>query len=410
MEKIALSSTPIALPRGNRVFLMFLMAVIGEMCVAADFYGFAAVIKIVSADMALSEAQAGLIQGAFGITFALGMLFWAPKSRHMTPTRLYLIGLGCSGILVLLQTQAQSFEQLVFLRSLIGFTDAAVWVASMKLVMQWVQPQKHGAAIGAILAAYSLAITLDFSLGLPYAMEHGWRAFFWVLGSLVLIAGVLTQLVVRPGPYRDPHDKIQITGSVIRSIFAHRWIWVGIVAIFGALFSVAATATWLIPALIDIQKIKPEQAPFFGMIMGLSQVFFLLLGGLVSDRFSKTGVIRLGMLLTVFAAAACVWVASQQLPYSNLVVVAVLCGVGVFHGGAIFSYVGKNYGVNLGPAAAGYAEMGGVLGTFVAPALLGLILSLTSSYIWAFGGFLAVELVLLVALLILIQSEKNKAN
>uniref|UniRef100_A0A1I8ACX8 MFS domain-containing protein n=1 Tax=Steinernema glaseri TaxID=37863 RepID=A0A1I8ACX8_9BILA len=86
-----------AKPRGTVALLMLLMAVMGEMCLAADFYGFAAVIKIVSADLSLSPAQAGLVQGAFGVSFALGMLFWAPRGRSMSSARLYLIGLGGSG-------------------------------------------------------------------------------------------------------------------------------------------------------------------------------------------------------------------------------------------------------------------------------------------------------------------------
>ncbi len=86
-----------AKPHRAVALLMLLMAVMGEMCLAADFYGFAAVIKIVSADLALSPAQAGLVQGAFGVSFALGMLFWAPRGRSMSSVRLYLIGLGGSG-------------------------------------------------------------------------------------------------------------------------------------------------------------------------------------------------------------------------------------------------------------------------------------------------------------------------
>src|SRR5690625_869518 len=336
-------------PSKSVAFVMFLMAVIGEMCVAADFYGFAAVIKIVSADLSLSEAQAGIIQGAFGVTFAIGMLFWAPRSRTMSPSRLYLIGLGCSGIFMLLQTQAQSCEHLVILRLLIGFSDAAVWVASMKIVMQWISPRRHGMALGAILAAYSLAITLDFALGLPYAMGHGWRAFFMVLGIMALLACLLTQLIVRPGPYADPHDKLKVDGSVLRAIFSQPWIWVSILAIFSALFSVAATATWLIPALIDVQHIDPAMAPLFGTVMGLSQVFFLLVGGYVSDRFSKLAVMRLGIVLTILAALACIWIGIQELTTTQLLLIAFVCGVGVFSGGAIFSYVGKQYGINLGP-------------------------------------------------------------
>src|SRR5690606_10062755 len=217
--------------------IMLCMAVIGEMCLAADFYGFAAVIMLVSQDLSLTEGQAGLVQGAFGITFALGMLYWAPLGRKIPAKRLYLVGLIGGGLLMLAQMHAQSFEQLVILRLLIGFFDSAVWVGSMKIVMQWFPQRRQGLVMGVILGAYSLAITLDFALGLPYAMAHGWREFFFVLGVLTLGAGIVAQFVVRPGPYADPHDSARHDVKVFREIFSSRWVWIGLLGIFGALFS-----------------------------------------------------------------------------------------------------------------------------------------------------------------------------
>jgi len=391
--------------------LMLCMAVIGEMCLAADFYGFAAVLMLVSKDLALTESQAGLVQGAFGVSFALGMLYWAPRGRKMSSKRLYLIGLIGSGVLMLVQMHAQSFEQLVGLRLVIGFFDSAVWVGSMKIVMQWFPQRRQGLVMGIILGAYSLAITLDFALGLPYAMAHGWREFFFVLGVLTIAAGLVAQFVVRPGPYVDPHDNARHDVKVFSEIFRSRWVWVGLLGIFGALFSVAASATWMIPNYIRSQGMDPSLAPMVGTLMGLSQVAFLLIGGYLSDKLTNIRMLLAGVAMTLVAALLCVATTIWPLSFTMLVAVAALCGVGVFSGGAIFSLVGEKYGTSLGPSAAGYAEMGGVLATFVAPALMGALLTMTQSFTIAFWSFVVVEAAVLIALLIMLRSAAPaKAN
>jgi MFS-type transporter involved in bile tolerance (Atg22 family) len=54
--------------------------------------------------------------------------------------------------------------------------------------------------------------------------------------------------------------------------------------------------------------------------------------------------------------------------------------------------------------------MGGVFATFVAPSLLGLLLSLSGSYIWAFGSFLAVEVLVFIGFLMLNRLPSAQAE
>lgn len=389
----------------NLALLMLCMAVLGEMCLAADFYGFAAVLSLVSGDLKLNEGQAGLIQGAFGVSYALGMLFWAPQGRKMSSRTLYLIGLGGSGALMIAQSYANTFTELIVLRLVIGFFDSAVWVGSMKIVMQWFSPKRQGLTMGIILSAYSLAITLDFAIGLPYAMVNGWRAFFVVLGVLTLVVAVIAQFAVRSGPYADPHDKTHGAG-VFQAIFKSKWVWVGILAIFGDLFSIAACATWVIPSYIKTQGMDPSMAPLIGTIMGLSQIVFLLIGGYLSDKLTRPGMIKAGVVLTLLSALLCVVTTAWPMHLNMLFLIATLCGVGVFSGGAIFSLIGEKYGPDLGPSATGYAEMGGVLATFVAPALMGALLTATHSFTVAFWAFVVVEVLVFIGLIVLLRPGK----
>ncbi len=129
------------------------IAVLGQLFLAGDWYGFAAVITFVSKDLSLSPTEAGFIQGAFAITYCAGMLFWSPFARHWSSRKLFAIGLLGTGVFMLAQAMAGNFTEMVAARLLIGFFDAAVWVGTMKLIVGWFPASRHGATMGILLAA-----------------------------------------------------------------------------------------------------------------------------------------------------------------------------------------------------------------------------------------------------------------
>jgi MFS family permease len=404
--------SPGVVPRtGGWSVIMLLMAVLGEMCLAGDWYGFAAVMPFVSQTLHLSPGQAGFIQGAFGATYALGMFVWAPLGRKVSSRTLYIVGLGMSGLLMLAQASAQSFESLLALRLVIGFFDAAVWVGSMKIILEWFATKRQGMAMGTILAAYSLAITLDFAGGIPYTIANGWPQFFRLLGIVTLVVAALALAFARTGPYAavpgaPAAAHFGISGTGVSAIFRSKWLYVGILAIFGDLFALAASATWVIPNFIKTQGMSPELAPVIGTVLGLAQIGFLLIGGWVADKIARETVLKMGAVLALVAALLCLATTMWPVPVGGLILVAVLCGVAVFSGGAIFSLVGERFGPTLGAPATAYAEVGGVLATFVAPALMGVILEMSGSFSASFWSFVIVEAIVVVAMFYVLRPAR----
>ena len=166
---------------------IIVLAVLAEIFLAADWYGFAAVLTFVSGDIKLQPWEAGFAQGIFAIAYGLGMFFWSPVSRTMTSRRMLVIGLIGSGIGMAIQVFVQNFAELVVLRIIIGFFDAAVWTGNIKLMVGWWPESRRASIMGIILAAYSLAITADFAVGIPLTIAFGWRTFFAVLAVLTLV-------------------------------------------------------------------------------------------------------------------------------------------------------------------------------------------------------------------------------
>lgn len=387
---------------------MLALALICEVFLAADWYAFAAVLPFISETLQLSEQQAGFAQGIFALTYGIGMVVWSPISRTMSARTMLLIGLAGTGLGMILQIYIQSYAQLIGLRLFIGFFDAAVFIGNMKLIFGWFPQARRGAVVGMILAAYSLAITLDFALGIPLTMATSWRFFFGVLATGTLLTGAMVVMLMRNNPedigikdfsWGDAAVAHQQLG--LGEIFRSRWIAVGALGIAACTFAIAGTATWVVPGFIAIQNMPVDNAPIIGTLMGLSQVVFLVLGGYLSDKIEKTLMIKLGVVFALLTAVAFAASMVYPLPFGLLVILAGLSGVAVFGGGAIFALMSEKYPVALAPAAVGYAEVFGVTASFVAPWMMGSIISQTGSFSLAFIAFAIIEVLFLFALVAL---------
>jgi sugar phosphate permease len=385
-----------------------LLGVLGELFLAGDWYGFAAVMPFVSKSMSLTPGAAGFAQGAFAITYALGMIVWSPLGRRMSARALFAIGLVGAGIAMAWQSDVQSYPALIALRFLIGFFDAAVWVGTMKLIVGWYPVKRHGLTMGVLLAAFSLAITLDFAIGIPVSASYGWRVFFEGLGIATIAVGVLGALTIKGGPRDIGHpgfewdDKLShaATSSSAWAVLKSKWVFVGALAIFGDMFAISAVTTWVVPAFIEVQGMPVASAAAIGSTMGFAQVVILLIGGWLSDRVARTTMMKAGAAFCVLSALSFVYATLIHLEWATMLAISAFSGVVVLSGGAIFSLVSEKYGESLAATAIGFAELGGIVSTFIAPALMGAIIGTTHSFPIAFSVFAAVEVVILAVLCI----------
>jgi MFS family permease len=400
---------------GRWQIVIAIVAIMAKLCLAGDWYGFAATLSFVSKDLGMNASEAGLAQGAIAITYGLGMVFWSPLSRRYSGRSFLLAGLAVTGAAMLAQALIDDMWTLIALRLLIGFFEAGVWVGTIKLIFGWFPPARRGLIMGIVLAAYSLAITIDFAVGVPLSLAFGWRVFFGALGLFTIAVTLLVGVFGRAGPESlglpgfawEP----EATGAAVRArpplslLFRSKWLYIGGLGIFGDTFALAATATWAVPAFVQDQGMQPDMGAVIGTVMGLSQVAFLIIGGYLSDRIPRLMVIQIGAGLALISAllftAATLW----PMPLIALLAITGVSGVALFSGGAIFSLLGAKYPPELGPAATGYAEIFGMASTFAAPAVMGVTIDLTNSFFAAFSVFTGAEVAIVAVLLVLCRER-----
>lgn len=394
---------------------MLALALICEVFLAADWYAFAAVIPFISETLSLDPAQAGFAQGIFALTYGIGMFVWSPISRNMTARNMLIIGLVGTGAGMFLQIFVQTYTQLVILRLAIGFFDAAIFIGVMKLIFGWFPQSRRGFMIGLVLAAYSLAITLDFALGIPLTMATSWRVFFAVLAVGTLVVGVVTIVFARNGPadlgikgFAWEHEPA-VAHLPLREVFRSKWIVVGGLGIAACTFALAGTATWVVPAFISFQQMPVQYAAVVGTLMGLSQVVFLVIGGVMSDRYSKPLMIKLTAFLAILTGVMFLSATIWPMGLGVLFLFAGLSGLAVLGGGAIFALMSEKFPDSLAPAAVGYAEVFGILSSFVAPWVMGMIIRASGgTFSNAFIAFVIVEVIFFLMLVGLARESAGR--
>jgi predicted MFS family arabinose efflux permease len=394
---------------------MLALALVCEVFLAADWYAFAAVIPFISKTLGLDPAQAGFAQGIFALTYGVGLIAWSQVSTRMNARTMLLIGLMGTGAGMVLQTFVQSYGQLVALRVLIGIFDSAIFLGNMKLIFGWVPQSRRASFVGFVLAAYSLAITLDFAVGIPLTLAVGWRAFFATLAVGTLIMALVDWLVIRNRPADigysafawEEQPEVLSSPVLFRAIFARKWVFVSGLAIAASVAAIAGTATWVVPAYIKVQNMPVESAALIGTTMGLSQVAFLVLGGYISDRMRKSVMVRLGAVLALATALLFTLATIYPMSFSLLLLLAAVSGISVFSGGAVFSLLTEKYPISVATGAVGYAEIFGMIASFLSPWIMGLALRETGgSFTHAFMAFSALEVVLVAALFLLAREPR----
>ncbi|WP_271022881.1 MFS transporter [Rhizobium sp. RCAM05973] len=236
-------------------------------------------------------------------------------------------------------------------------------------------------------------------------------------GGTLLIAGFIA-LFVRNGPanigiagFLWETEKAKAATASLAGIFKSRWIYVGGFGISACTMAIAGTATWVIPAYITVHSMPIADAALIGTLMGISQVFFLVVGGYAADHLGKALMIKIGAALALLVAISFTVGTAQPISFTWMILLALFSGVALFGGGAIFSLLSEKYPDELATAAVGFAEIFGILSTFISPWVMGVVIHTTGgSFSSAFLAFAIAEAVLLVVIVAMARESAAVAS
>jgi len=350
-------------------------------------------------DLALSDAQTGILLSAFFWTYAFMQIPIGLLAERFGAHRVLAVGLSVWASATILVGFAHTFTALLLLRLLLGLGESAGFPCASKLLASAVPPKGLGQANGIVAFAYLFGPAVGLYAGGLLMAQFGWRSAFFVFGALSLLWLWPWSRVARQVPARPPSNAED--SPRFWTVFKNPAMWGTGLGLFSINYVFYFMLTWLPSYLVRARGFSMLE---MSQIAGASYVvnaLSALAGGWAIDRYIRRGgsgsvayktvlaVAHIGSVVCMLSMA----VGSKPLALSAMFLFQVLCGSSspcVFAVSQILA----------GPRAAGrwvgIQNTCGSLAGILAPALTGFIVDRTHAFTNAFLVAAAVSLLGLV--------------
>lgn len=275
----------------------------------------------------MTDAQFGLLTAVFLWIYG----FLSPVAGYMadrfSKSRVVLISLAVWSLVTWMTAYAQTFEQLLLTRALMGISEACYIPAALALIMDYHRGSTRSLATGIHMAGIMAGQSLGF-VGGWMAEQHQWNTPFWFFGIFGVLYALLLVFLLKDAPNTQSEKKSQqeSIGFAKGITYLFRQRSFVLLVVFFALVSIL---TWLIVGWLPTYF--KEQFGLSQTMAGVystayiftSAIVGVLLGGFLADRFSKHNskgriwVPAIGLLI----AAPAIFVAS----YTTVLPVAIIC-------------------------------------------------------------------------------------
>jgi len=234
----------------------------------------------VATDLGIDLPLAGLIVSVY----ALGVTFGAPILTALTGRieRKPLL-LGLMALFVLGNSAAAlspSYETLLLARVLSAFAHGVFFSVGSTIAADLVAPDRRASAIALMFMGLTVAIVTGVPLGTFIGQSFGWRATFWAVAGLGVIAFAAIAILLPSNLTRaEPaklRDQLRVLGSG-RLLLVYGMTALG----YGGTF---VAFTYLASILEQITGFASSSVSFILVLYGLAIAAGNLAGGRIADR------------------------------------------------------------------------------------------------------------------------------
>lgn len=274
-------SSPAASPAGRARMPMSMYALtIGSFGIGTTEFIIMGLLVQVATELQVSLPQAGLLISGY----ALGVFVGAPLltlATHHLPHKNTLVALMVIFTLGNLACAlAPSHGWLMAARVLTSLAHGTYFGVGAVVATRLVAPDRQAQAIAIMFTGLTVATLLGVPAGAWLGLQHGWRATFWAVSAIGLLATLVVFLLV-PATRADDMD-----GSVLTEVrqVLRLPVLSGLLMTvlgFGGLFVVH---TYIQPILMQVSGFAERAVSPLLLLFGVGMVVGGLLGGRLADR------------------------------------------------------------------------------------------------------------------------------
>lgn len=261
----------------------------------STWFSTAAVLPQLRVELDLSSATSSLLAIAVQLGFVAGAVLSAlfNLADRVPARRLVLFGSIGAALANALLLVADGLPFAVQSRFLVGVALAGVYPPALKAMSAWFV-RGRGLALGVMVGALTMGSALPHllrSFGSPR-----WQIVIGLTSGLTLLGGVIAGRVARDGPFVFPSAKFE--PGQVRMVLVNRRVMLASLGYFGHMWELYAMWAWIGVFYADVLPTRPAAAALATFAAIAVGAIGSVVGGLISDRSSRTTAAGLAMSLS----------------------------------------------------------------------------------------------------------------
>lgn len=343
---------------------------------------------LLSDQIKLSPTQLGTLLSAFYLAYASAMVPAGWLADRYGAKRVLGFGFALWSGATLLTGFADGFTSILILRLLLGFGESGVFPCGSKLVCSSVETTRMGIANGFVSFGYQMGPAIGTFAGGLLMAHFGWRASFVLFGVLSLLWLIpWSRVKVHESTTREATTSQHV--PPFRAILRQRALWGTAMGVFGGNYSFFFVLAWLPTYLVKARGLSMnEMASIASPAYALSAVMAVVAGFGIDHWVRRGGSVNAAhkSLLAIYSIVTVITMAGMALlPIGG----SIICLYAYqFFGGLASPCLYGASQIFAGPSATGrwvgVQNLCGNLSGILAPALTGVLVGASGSYVSAF--------------------------
>jgi predicted MFS family arabinose efflux permease len=258
-----------------------------------DRYVGAAMLPLILSSLALTDAEGGLLQSAFIVSYSLFSPLAGWLGDRWARLRLAAAGVLIWSVATVASGLAPTYVTLLLARTVIGVGEAGYAIVTPSLLSDFYPPERRTRAFAIFYAAIPVGTALGYALGGAIGSAFGWRAGFFFAGIPgALLAFTLLGLAEPERGASDMAGARPATplglGPSLRALAARSSYLYNATAQVLYTFAMGGLATWMPTYYVRERGLELGTASTtFGLLLLVAGFAGTVLGGQLSDRLAR---------------------------------------------------------------------------------------------------------------------------
>jgi MFS family permease len=257
-----------------------------------DRYVAAATLPLILTGLGISDAQGGLLQSLFIVTYSLVCPVAGWVGDRQPRLRIAAAGVFVWSAATVASGLAPTYAWLLLARAVIGAGEASYAVVTPSLLSDCYPAERRARVMAVFYAAIPVGSALGYIVGGVVGEAYGWRAAFLVAGAPGAALAFVLLLLREPrrGALDQPGGPAVplALGPSLRALLARRSYLVNTAAQIIYTFAMGGLATWMPTYFVRARDIPlATAAATFGVLLVVAGFVGTLLGGRLATQVAR---------------------------------------------------------------------------------------------------------------------------